>query len=129
MALSCGARGRAAVPSGASTGAREAVELRDGDSGRFGGRGVQSAVRHVNGEICKALLGSDGARQDELDARMVTLDGTANRSRLGANAILAVSLAAARAAMLLGRRRYRREQRARRRAGEPPDDPDFWSDA
>ena len=95
MALSCGARGRAAVPSGASTGAREAVELRDGDSGRFGGRGVQSAVRYVNGEICKALLGSDGARQDELDARMVTLDGTANRGGRGENASRAGSLAAA----------------------------------
>ena len=98
VALSCGARGRAAVPSGASTGAREAVELRDGDSRRYGGRGVRSAVSHVNGEICKVLLGADGERQDQLDARMVALDGTANRSRLGANAILAVSLAAARAA-------------------------------
>ena len=100
MALSCGASGRAAVPSGASTGAREAVELRDGDSRRYGGRGVRSAVGHVNGEICKALLGADGERQDRLDAQMIALDGTANRSRLGANAILAVSLAAARAAAL-----------------------------
>ena len=98
MGLSCGAFGRAAVPSGASTGAREAVELRDGDSRRYAGRGVQRAVSHVNGEICKSLLGADGARQDQLDAQMVALDGTANRSRLGANAILAVSLAAARAA-------------------------------
>lgn len=98
MALSCGARGRAAVPSGASTGVREAVELRDGDSGRFGGRGVQTAVSHVNGEICRALLGANGHEQDQLDARMIALDGTTNRSRLGANAILAVSLAAARAA-------------------------------
>ena len=98
VSLSCGAQGRAAVPSGASTGAREAVELRDGDSGRYGGRGVQTAVGHVNGEICKALLGMDGDNQAELDARMIALDGTANRSRLGANAILGVSLAAARAA-------------------------------
>ena len=103
VALSCGARGRAAVPSGASTGAREAVELRDGESRRYGGRGVQTAVSHVNGEICKALLGADGDRQDQLDALMVALDGTANRSRLGANAILAVSLAAARAAAVARR--------------------------
>ena len=100
--LNCGAKGRAAVPSGASTGAREAVELRDGESRRYGGRGVQNAVSNVNGEICKALLGMDGAGQEELDARMIALDGTANRSRLGANAILAVSLAAARAAAAAG---------------------------
>ena len=98
VVLSCGARGRAGVPSGASTGAREAVELRDGESHRYAGRGVQMAVSHVNGEIREALLGMDCERQDQLDARMVALDGTANRSRLGANAILAVSLAAARAA-------------------------------
>ena len=98
VALGCGARGRAAVPSGASTGAREAVELRDGDADRYGGRGVRTAVRHVNGEIRDALLGMDAGRQDRLDAQMIALDGTGNRSRLGANAILAVSLASARAA-------------------------------
>ena len=98
MTLSCGASGRAAVPSGASTGAREAVELRDGETQRYGGRGVRRAVGHVNGEIRDALLGMNGGGQEQLDARMVALDGTANRSRLGANAILAVSLAYARAA-------------------------------
>ncbi len=98
VALSCGAAGRAAAPSGASTGAREAVELRDRDRDRYGGRGVRQAVGHVNGEICKALIGMDGTHQEELDACMVDLDGTANRSRLGANAILSVSLACARAA-------------------------------
>lgn len=98
VALACGACGRAAVPSGASTGAREAVELRDGDRKRYGGRGVRRAAGHVNGELRDALLGMDGCRQRELDERMVALDGTANRSRLGANAILAVSLACARAA-------------------------------
>ena len=98
VALGCGARGRAAVPSGASTGAREAVELRDGDADRYGGRGVRTAVGHVNGEIRDALLGMDAGRQDRLDAQMIALDGTGNRSRLGANAILAVSLASARAA-------------------------------
>ena len=98
VTLSCGAAGRAAVPSGASTGAREAVELRDGEPRRYGGRGVRSAVGHVNGEIRDTLLGMNGAGQEELDARLVALDGTANRARLGANAMLAVSLACARAA-------------------------------
>ena len=98
VALSCGACGRAAVPSGASTGAREAVELRDGQAERYGGRGVRRAVGHVNVEIRDALLGREAPRQEQLDARMVALDGTSNRSRLGANAILAVSLAYARAA-------------------------------
>ena len=98
VTLSCGAAGRAAVPSGASTGAREAVELRDGEPRRYGGRGVRSAVGHVNGEIRDTLLGMNGAGQEELDARLVALDGTPNRARLGANAMLAVSLACARAA-------------------------------
>lgn len=98
VSLDCGAGGRAAVPSGASTGAREAVELRDGQAERYAGRGVRLAVSHVNGEIRDVLLGMDGSRQDELDLRMIALDGTPNRSRLGANAILAVSLACARAA-------------------------------
>ncbi len=98
VGLNCGAIGRAAVPSGASTGAREAVELRDGDKGRFGGRGVRRAVAHVNGRIREALLGMDGGNQQALDSRMVELDATGNRSALGANAMLAVSLASARAA-------------------------------
>ncbi|WP_446831587.1 phosphopyruvate hydratase [Candidatus Foliamicus sp.] len=100
VGLSCGAFGRAAVPSGASTGAREAVELRDGDSKRFAGRGVRNAVGHVNGRIRDALLGMDAGAQRELDLRMVELDGTASRSNLGANAMLAVSLAYARAGAL-----------------------------
>ena len=95
--LASGARGRAAVPSGASTGSREAVELRDGDKARFGGKGVRKAVSHVNGEIRSALLKQDGADQQGLDRIMIELDGTSTKGRLGANAILAVSLAAARA--------------------------------
>jgi len=95
--LASGARGRAAVPSGASTGSREAVELRDGDKARFGGKGVRQAVSHVNGEIRSALLKQDGADQQSLDRIMIELDGTPTKGRLGANAILAVSLAAARA--------------------------------
>jgi enolase len=96
--LESGATGRAAVPSGASTGTREAVELRDGDVRRYLGKGVLRAVAHVNGEIRDALLGMDGAGQAEIDARMRSLDGSDNKSRLGANAILAVSLAVAHAA-------------------------------
>ncbi|MEJ2566999.1 MAG: phosphopyruvate hydratase [Gammaproteobacteria bacterium] len=95
--LASGARGRAAVPSGASTGSREAVELRDGDKARFGGKGVLQAVSHVNGEIRTALLDRDGADQQGIDRAMIDLDGTPTKGRLGANAILAVSLAAARA--------------------------------
>ena len=97
VTLDSGARGRAAVPSGASTGSREAVELRDGDKARFGGKGVRQAVSHVNGEIRSALLKQDGADQQALDRIMIELDGTPTKGRLGANAILAVSLAAARA--------------------------------
>jgi len=93
-----GVAGRAAVPSGASTGSREAVELRDGDKGRYLGKGVRKAVANANGEIRSALLGRDVRDQAGLDARMVELDGTDTKSRLGANAILAVSLAAAHAA-------------------------------
>ena len=96
--LETGAFGRAAVPSGASTGSREAVELRDGDSGRFSGKGVLHAVSNVNGEIRSALLGQDGHDQAAIDAALVALDGTDNKGRLGANAILAVSLAVAHAA-------------------------------
>ncbi len=98
VTLKSGAVGRAAVPSGASTGSREAVELRDGDPKRFLGKGVTQAVGHVNGELRQALVGRDGADQAALDARMIELDGTESKSRLGANAILAVSLASAHAA-------------------------------
>jgi len=95
--LSSGGRGRAAVPSGASTGVHEAVELRDGDKRRFGGKGVLRAVANVNGEIRLALRGRDARDQADIDARLIELDGTENKGRLGANAILAVSLATARA--------------------------------
>jgi enolase len=95
--LQSGARGHAAVPSGASTGSREAVELRDGDEHRYLGRGVTRAVANVNGEIRQALLGADAADQQAVDRRLIELDGTANKSRLGANATLAVSLATAHA--------------------------------
>ena len=95
--LEDGSFGRAAVPSGASTGAHEAVELRDGDKGRYLGKGVTKAVGAVNGEIADLLLGTDAEDQRALDLAMLGLDGTANKSRLGANAILGVSLAAAKA--------------------------------
>ncbi len=98
VVLSSGAMGRAAVPSGASTGEHEAVELRDGDKGRYLGKGVRNAVANVNGEIAEALHGRDAYDQVGLDRAMNALDGTPNKGRLGANAILAVSLAAARAA-------------------------------
>ncbi|MDY6942419.1 MAG: phosphopyruvate hydratase [Pseudomonadota bacterium] len=98
VVLETGARGRAAVPSGASTGTREAVELRDGDASRYLGKGVRKAVSHVNGEIRGALAGMNAEDQSALDQRMIELDGTETKSRLGANAILAVSLAAAKAA-------------------------------
>src|SRR5215471_1460081 len=93
-----GARGRAAVPSGASTGEHEALELRDGDKAKYLGKGVLKAVGNVNGEIAKAVAGLDAADQRALDKKMIELDGTPTKSRLGANAILAVSMAAARAA-------------------------------
>jgi len=93
-----GVMGRAAVPSGASTGTREAVELRDGDKGRYMGKGVRKAVANANGELRGALLGMDVRDQAALDARMIALDGTDTKSRLGANALLAISLAAAHAA-------------------------------
>lgn len=92
-----GAVGRAAVPSGASTGAHEAVELRDGDRHRYGGKGVLSAVAHINGEIAAALVGRSVLEQEAIDAALVALDGTHNKGRLGANAILGASLAVARA--------------------------------
>ena len=93
-----GAMGRAAVPSGASTGSREAIELRDGDPQRYFGKGVQKAVDHVNTEICEAILGLDVSEQAHIDRVLVELDGTENKARLGANAILAVSVACAKAA-------------------------------
>ncbi|GAA2999347.1 phosphopyruvate hydratase [Streptomyces drozdowiczii] len=96
--LSDGSLGRAAVPSGASTGAREAVELRDGDPARWHGKGVDRAVHHVNTELTEAVTGRDAEDQAGLDAALVAADGTATKSRLGANAILGVSLAAAKAA-------------------------------
>ena len=96
--LEDGSEGRAAVPSGASTGAHEANELRDGDKGRYLGKGVLKAVDAVNGEIFDALSGMDAEDQRGIDAALIKLDGTKNKSRLGANAILGVSLAAAKAA-------------------------------
>jgi len=96
--LADGCMGRAAVPSGASTGEHEAVELRDGDKARYLGKGAQKAVKHVNEQIAEALRGRDAFRQAELDQIMIDVDGTPNKGRLGANAILAVSMAAARAA-------------------------------
>lgn len=96
--LESGVMGRAAVPSGASTGTREAVELRDGDKGRYLGKGVLQAVENVNTEICETIIGLDASEQTLIDLAMIELDGTDNKSRLGANAILAVSMAVARAA-------------------------------
>jgi enolase len=98
VTLADGSFGRAIVPSGASTGEHEAVELRDGDEGRYSGKGVLKAVENVNGEIAKALANMDASDQRALDKKMIDLDGTENKGRLGANAILAVSMAAARAA-------------------------------
>ena len=93
-----GAVGRAAVPSGASTGAHEAVELRDGDPARYGGRGVRRAIEHISGELRGAVIGCDAERQAEIDELMIAADGTPAKSRIGANAILGVSLAVAKAA-------------------------------
>jgi enolase len=101
--LESGAQGRAAVPSGASTGSHEAVELRDGDKKRFGGKGVLRAVDAVNGEIADAVIGMEAFEQAALDGAMIELDGTPNKGRLGANAILGVSLAAARASAVEAR--------------------------
>jgi enolase len=96
--LESGTMGRAAVPSGASTGSREAIELRDGDKSRYLGKGVLKAVEHINTEISEAILGLDASEQAFLDRTLIDLDGTENKSRLGANAMLAVSMAVARAA-------------------------------
>jgi enolase len=98
VTLDSGAVGRAAVPSGASTGSREALELRDGEDARYGGKGVTRAVENVQGEIAEAVLGMDALRQTALDNLLIELDGTENKGRLGANAILGVSMATARAA-------------------------------
>ncbi|WP_449428297.1 phosphopyruvate hydratase [Rhodanobacter umsongensis] len=97
VTLAGGGFGRAAVPSGASTGSREAVELRDGDKSRYGGKGVKNAVANVNGTIADALKGFDAADQKGLDAKLIALDGTPNKGKLGANALLGVSMAAAHA--------------------------------
>jgi enolase len=98
VTLESGATGRAAVPSGASTGAHEAVELRDGDKARFGGKGVRKAIANIHGEIMDAIGGTEALEQVRIDEEMIALDGTPNKGRLGANAILAVSLAVAKAA-------------------------------
>ncbi|NTV96092.1 MAG: phosphopyruvate hydratase, partial [Thiobacillus sp.] len=96
--LESGVLGRSAVPSGASTGSREAIELRDGDKSRYLGKGVLNAVEHVNTEIAEAVMGLDVEEQSFIDKTLIDLDGTDNKSRLGANATLAVSMACARAA-------------------------------
>ncbi len=96
--LESGVMGRAAVPSGASTGSREAIELRDGDRSRYLGKGVLKAVEHINTEICESLMGLDASEQSFIDKALIELDGTDNKSRLGANAMLAVSMAVAKAA-------------------------------
>jgi enolase len=98
ITLEDGSMGRAAVPSGASTGAHEAVELRDGDKSRWLGKGVERAVRSVNGEIAECIVGRDAGDQADIDAALIALDGTDNKGRLGANAVLGVSLASAKAA-------------------------------
>ena len=95
ITLESGATARAAVPSGASTGAHEAMELRDGDKARYGGKGVLQAIANVEGEIAEALAGVEATQQTAIDEAMIDLDGTPNKARLGANAILAVSLAVA----------------------------------
>jgi enolase len=105
VVLEDGSLGRAAVPSGASTGTNEAVELRDGDPKRFHGKGVRAAVDAVNGEIAETVVGRDAEAQSEIDRAMIELDGTANKGRLGANATLGVSLAV--------RKRPRRRTRCR----------------
>ena len=98
VTLSSGAFGRAACPSGASTGVHEAVELRDGDKKRFGGKGVTKAVSAVNNEIAAKIAGMDALKQRDVDAAMIAADGTENKGKLGANAILTVSMAVARSA-------------------------------
>src|SRR3989440_9162737 len=96
--IESGVMGRAAVPSGASTGTREALELRDKDASRYGGKGVLKAVEHINTEISEAIMGLDAQEQSFIDKTLIELDGTENKARLGANALLAVSMAVAKAA-------------------------------
>src|SRR4051812_32319791 len=96
--IESGVMGRAAVPSGASTGSREALELRDGDAKRFGGKGVLRAVENINTEVSEAIMGLDAQEQSFIDRTLIDLDGTENKGRLGANALLAVSMAVAKAA-------------------------------
>ena len=98
--LTSGVMGRAAVPSGASTGSREAIELRDGDKSRYMGKGVLTAVKNINVDINNALKGKDASQQEAVDKIMLDLDGTENKSKLGANALLAVSLACAKASAI-----------------------------
>ncbi len=100
VSLACGVTARAGVPSGASTGSREALELRDGDKKRFGGKGVLKAVSYINGIICDTLKGYDAGRQSAIDTKLIDMDGTPNKGNFGANAILGVSLAVARAAAI-----------------------------
>ena len=100
--LESGVIGRAAVPSGASTGAYEAVEMRDSDKTKYLGKGVLKAVEHVNGELARVVIGRNATDQAGLDAAMIAADGTPNKARLGANAILGISLAAAKAAQATG---------------------------
>src|SRR5512143_3275156 len=96
--LDDGSMGRAAVPSGASTGEHEAIELRDGEKSRYMGKGTRKAAQHITGEIAAAVKGMEASRQADVDRKMIEIDGTPNKGRLGANAILAVSMANARAA-------------------------------
>ena len=100
VVLESGVLGRAAVPSGASTGEREAIELRDVDKMRYNGKGVLTAVENVNGKIAEAVIGFDATDQTGIDQMLIDLDGTANKAKLGANAILGVSMASAKAAAL-----------------------------
>jgi len=102
VVLEDGSCGEAAVPSGASTGEHEAIELRDGDPKRYGGKGVLNAVEFVNSELAEAVLGLDATDQEDVDQAMIEVDGTPNKSRVGANAILAVSLGTAKAAAQSG---------------------------
>lgn len=117
--LECGAVGRAAVPSGASTGVREALELRDKDASVYGGKGVLQAVEAVNGEITDVMLGLDALQQIAVDQALIELDGTDNKGRLGANATLGVSLAVAKAAANALRSRFIAMSAASTRASSP----------
>ena len=122
VTLEGGARGRAGVPSGASTGEREALELRDGDKSRYLGKGVRKAVANVNGEIASAIKGKEFS-QRQLDEAMIALDGTPTKSRLGANAILGVSMAAMRAERARGQAALCAHRRSRSRRSDPDPGP------